>query len=119
MADDENDFKDTINRHNKSTHNFPWFTMFITLSTELILYLYFNLIMKQWNGLFYRHTGLLPYLPYLTLLSLLFASMTIKKLDLGITLMALGVSSVIIAACFMFWLYISRPLPQIRSFPLM
>lgn len=33
MADDEFDFKDTIARHNNNPREFPWFSLFVFLST--------------------------------------------------------------------------------------
>lgn len=117
MADTEHDFKDTIVRHNKNTSNFPWYVLSIYISTEFIFELYFNLIMKQWTGLLYRVTWILPYLPFITLASIILITLAIKKMHLGVTLMALGVVSVVFAILFYFWVFFSRPEGH-RDFPL-
>ena len=65
--------------------------------------------MKQWGGIFESVTRLHPYLPYLTLISLLVLTMSIKKLHFGLTLMALGIVSVFMALFFMFWMFATRP----------
>lgn len=65
--------------------------------------------MKQWTGLLYTVTWLIPYLPYLTLVTLIIATIIIRKMHLGVTLMAFGIVSVVFTVFFYFWMFTSRP----------
>jgi hypothetical protein len=75
---------------------------------------YFNLIVSQWNGLLYRVWWLVPYVPYMTLASLVIITFAVKKVHCGVSLMAFGSISIIAVVVFMFWIYATRPFPQTR-----
>lgn len=73
--------------------------------------------MQQWRGILFRHPWCFECLPYFTLISLIAWTFLIKKVNIGIGLMAIGATSFIIGLCFITWMFASRPYPQQRNFP--
>lgn len=73
--------------------------------------------MRQWDALFFRVTWLLPLLPYLTVISLIAMSIAFHRCELGISLMAYGIVSIIVYLLFVVWMFGSRPMP-LRDMPI-
>lgn len=90
---------------------FPLYDVFSFIGDELILYVYFSIIVKQWEGLFFRQEWLLPWLPYLSALSLALMSIVLQKLHMGIQLMGYGIVSIIAYLLFVAWMFATRPMP--------
>lgn len=91
---------------------FPLYDLFSFIGDELILYVYFSIIVKQWEGLFFRQEWLLPWLPYISALSLMLMSILLQKLQLGIELMGYGIISIICYVLFVVWMFVTRPMPE-------
>lgn len=86
------------------------------LSKEIIFYLYFSIIMKQWNGLLYQHPGVKAWMEVGTLISLILITLILRKIEMGVTVMALGMLSTLFYCAFLMETF--TKVPKTETFPL-
>lgn len=80
--------------------------------------MYFNLMIKQWEGLLYKQKDLLPFIPYFVFVTLILLTLVLRGHSSGVTLMALGIMSTLFYCFFLVWLAFEKPFAQKASFPL-
>ena len=71
--------------------------------------MYFNLLIKQWEGLFYRYSEYFYIIPYLAFASLIIITLALRGHSSGVTLMALGLASTVAYCIFLVWLALNKP----------
>lgn len=80
--------------------------------------MYFNLMIKQWEGLLYKHPALLPLVPYFVFVTLILITVILRGHHSGVTLMALGILSTVFYCFFLAWLALSKPFAGKPDFPM-
>ena len=118
LADGEDHLGVTLDRHLRKEDGCMVYDICLYVGAELVFNLYYNIILRQWTGLFYKHTTVTHYMPLLTLASLIILTLSLRGFRLAITFMAFGITSIVAYLLFVLWMFWTRHSPQLNEFPL-
>lgn len=109
----DNDLPASIYRHTKNRIYPKIYDVAVFLSIQLILLLYFSLIVKQWDSILLSKSVITIIVNAFILFILV---VLIRKFNLGVNLLGYGILSVVGYLIFLIWLVSTRP-PGPDTFP--
>lgn len=100
------DLPDSIYRHTKSKLYPKIYDVAVFLSVQLVLLLYFDLIIKQWDSIIISKSIITVIV---NAIGLFFLVGFMKKFNMGVNLLGYGIMSIIGYLVFLVWLLASSP----------
>jgi amino acid permease len=102
----DSDMPEAIYRHTKSRVYPKVYDVAVFLSVQLVLLLYFDLIVKQWDSILMVRSIVTAVVNAVVLFALVGM---IKRFNLGVNVMGYGIASILGYLLFLIWLLASRP----------